>query len=124
MGLGQPRDGEQYAIYGCYYIRRTSRSSATSPARPASRRWAPRRSGPAAGGRSTSAGNVWERTLDAFAGYVDPCVDCAYLAAGSTRVVRGGCFISATTDLAPTTRFELQPAIRNNYVGFRCARAP
>jgi formylglycine-generating enzyme required for sulfatase activity len=73
-------------------------------------------------GQFDMAGEVLEWTADWYAKYVDPCVDCAYLAATSYRVTRGGDF--AHQQLSPAGRAFTAPASRLGDVGFRCARTP
>ena len=75
-------------------------------------------------GQIDMAGNLGEWTLDWFAPYEDPCVDCAQLTAQSFRSIRGGSFDQVLVDLAPWTRAGRYPAGRTGEVGFRCARAP
>jgi formylglycine-generating enzyme required for sulfatase activity len=43
---------------------------------------------------------------------------------GKHRVVRGGSWFSPAADLRSAIRNLIPPAVRLNYVGFRCARAP
>jgi formylglycine-generating enzyme required for sulfatase activity len=69
------------------------------------------------------AGSVAEWVLDRHAPYVEACVNCAALDAGSERVTRGGSFLSVTpADLAAVARAPEDPASRLPSVGFRCAR--
>ncbi|HEX6278047.1 MAG TPA: SUMF1/EgtB/PvdO family nonheme iron enzyme [Polyangiaceae bacterium] len=69
------------------------------------------------------AGSVAEWVLDWHAPFVEACVNCAALEAGSERVTRGGSFLSVTgTDLAAVARAPEDPAARFPSVGFRCAR--
>jgi formylglycine-generating enzyme required for sulfatase activity len=123
-GSADPGTANQYAIYGCYYEPSDALGQCDFTAPPGFAPVGTPTLGAGAWGQVDLAGNVWEQTLDSFAAYVDPCDDCAYLEAGAPKMVRGGSFLSGTTDLMPTARFALAPAIRNNYVGFRCARAP
>jgi sulfatase modifying factor 1 len=75
-------------------------------------------------GQLDLAGDLSEWTLDWYAPYVDPCVDCVYLTDYSYRVVRGGSFGTDTEDLAPWARDGDTPASRNSFYGARCARTP
>ena len=74
-------------------------------------------------GQLDLAGNMWQWTLDSFAAYVSPCSDCAYLAAGSYRVARGGAFDNSPGYLLPPFRGYRTPG-RYPFIGFRCARTP
>jgi len=75
-------------------------------------------------GQLDLAGELAEWTLDWYAPYVDPCVDCVYLTDFSYRVVRGGSFGTDTEDIFPTARDGDLPGSRNAFYGFRCARSP
>ena len=80
--------------------------------------------GAGAWGQLDLAGNLWEWTLDWYAPYVDPCVDCEYATPASDRSVRGGDFYLGVSYLHPSYRGSNPPSYRGNDVGFRCARAP
>jgi len=73
-------------------------------------------------GQLDMAGEVWEWNLDWYATYVDPCTDCAYLTASSSRVNRGG-FFFAGPSLFPL-RSGVTPSSRDYGYGLRCARTP
>ena len=73
-------------------------------------------------GTADLAGNVWEWVLDASGTYTNPCDDCAALA-GTTRVVRGGSFVSADQNLRAADRFQYAANSHNDNVGWRCAYA-
>ncbi|HSY39435.1 MAG TPA: SUMF1/EgtB/PvdO family nonheme iron enzyme [Polyangia bacterium] len=75
-------------------------------------------------GQLDLAGELAEWTLDWYAPYVDPCVDCVYLTDFSYRVVRGGSFGTNTEDVFPPARDGDLPGSRNAFYGFRCARSP
>lgn len=71
------------------------------------------------------AGSVWEWSLDWFATYATPCVDCANLTAAAARVVRGGGRTSGSSALPVAGRLDVAPGSHLDIVGFRCAkRAP
>jgi formylglycine-generating enzyme required for sulfatase activity len=71
------------------------------------------------------AGNVWEWTLDWYANtYPNPCVNCAYLAAGTTRTVRGGSYMGGPPYMVVSRRNGINPLNRLNHFGARCARTP
>jgi formylglycine-generating enzyme required for sulfatase activity len=75
-------------------------------------------------------GELDEWTVDWAAGYVDPCVDCAYLTPTPYGwVVRGGSYSPDSTLLSPPARSNAvvsspQQSYRAPYIGFRCARTP
>ena len=70
-----------------------------------------------------SAGNVWEWTADVGTLYrEDPVTDPEGLASGSTRIVRGGSFGDAASNLRVSNRTPNRPDRVNVNVGFRCAR--
>ena len=69
------------------------------------------------------AGNVWEWTADVGTLYrEDPVTDPEGLASGSTRIVRGGSFGDAASNLRVSNRTPNRPDRVNVNVGFRCAR--
>jgi formylglycine-generating enzyme required for sulfatase activity len=117
-----PGTQNQYAIYNCDYPVNIGGCTATSTAAFApvgtavlgAGRW----------GQLDLAGEVYEWTLDWYGGYVDPCIDCAYLTGGSTRVIRGGNVGDSTTNLLPPSRTDVPPTERYAGIGFRCARTP
>ena len=75
-------------------------------------------------GQSDLAGNVFEWTLDSFAGYVSPCTDCADLTVAPNRVARGGSFADDATYLRTADRrYQYPAASRNVVLGVRCARS-
>jgi formylglycine-generating enzyme required for sulfatase activity len=76
-------------------------------------------------GQLDLAGEMYQWNLDWYAStYVDPCTDCAYLASGSYRVIRGGYFESGQALLLASVRNETLPNYRESSNGFRCARTP
>jgi formylglycine-generating enzyme required for sulfatase activity len=118
-GATPPGTSNQYAIYGCSFNGGGAPcpSGAIAPVGTASR-------GGGLWGQLDLAGELWEWVLDWHATYVDPCVDCAYLAISTAnRVLRGGAFFDDVSTLLPTTRYSVAP---NNFanIGIRCARSP
>lgn len=77
-------------------------------------------------GQADLAGNVWEWTLDWPAlPYVVTCNNCAYTTSSSSRVLRGGSFLSdASALLAGVRRGGDSPDARHYGLGARCARTP
>jgi formylglycine-generating enzyme required for sulfatase activity len=75
-------------------------------------------------GQSDMAGNVTEWVLDFYAGYSDPCIDCADLAPSGSHVIRGGAFIDVAGTLRSSARGPFTPGTFISSVGVRCARTP
>ena len=73
-------------------------------------------------GHADLAGNVWEWTLDCYAGYHITCNDCGSLADSSDRVFRGGDFYGDILLLRSATRTYGAPWFHSDLVGARCAR--
>jgi formylglycine-generating enzyme required for sulfatase activity len=73
-------------------------------------------------GHADLAGNVFEWTLDWDAPYSASCDDCANLASGEYRVIRGGSFDGQAVCLLNSLRETSIPDGRSTGVGFRCAR--
>jgi formylglycine-generating enzyme required for sulfatase activity len=69
-------------------------------------------------------GNVRESTLDTYAQFVDPCVDCAYLSPTGGEVLRGCASDEPVTALNSAARQGNVPTGRDPGFGFRCARTP
>ena len=72
-------------------------------------------------------GNLQKWLLDYFASYINPCTDCANLAAsGSGRAPRDGNFTdkNETLLLAPYRNNGFYPENSFYTFGFRCARTP
>lgn len=74
-------------------------------------------------GQSDLGGNVGEWTLDSYAGYENPCTDCANLTVALYRVIRGGTFLSDPYFMRTTIRDSPAPELRHYIIGFRCARS-
>lgn len=73
------------------------------------------------------SGGLYEWTLDWFdpawyAGAGATCDDCANLAAGTQRAIRGGSFSHTTPTLRTVSRDDMAPSERTGSLGFRCAR--
>jgi sulfatase modifying factor 1 len=122
-GSAPPGANNAYAIYGnganeCYYptgaLAACAGLSSIAPV-----------GTPALGagvwGQLDLAGEVQQWTLDAYAPFVDPSSDGAYLGATTTRSLRGTNF---GAQLVPNLRGNIAPGRRLAWVGFRCGRAP
>jgi sulfatase modifying factor 1 len=114
-GSTAPGTGSQYAIYGLYF-----NGGQIAPVGTATL-------GAGLWGQLDMAGEVFEWNVDWLFTYVSPCTDCAYLttAPGSyPRVMRGGNFDIATSEMLPPSRNGASPTLRDDIIGFRCARTP
>ncbi len=73
------------------------------------------------------AGNAHEWVLDwYYDGYYATLIDAhdpIGSVGGSYRVLRGGSWSNAPTNLHSAQRYRYPPDLRSNYVGFRCAIA-
>jgi formylglycine-generating enzyme required for sulfatase activity len=67
---------------------------------------------------------MYEWTLDLYATYANPCIDCVDATGGYYRVIRTGSFGDDKTNLVPWYRFENVSYVRNAGFGFGCARTP
>ncbi len=118
-GTAAPGNENQYAIFGCDYpfgcgvCTGTANVADVGTASRGAARW----------GHLDMAGEVYQWSLDWYAAYIDPCVDCAYLTTASNRVIRGGYFVYDDTYLLPANRGNY-PQGRVDGVGIRCARTP
>ncbi len=125
-GSTDPGTGNQYAIYGgsdlnCYYPSGTlAPCTGVANIAPVGT--------PALGaglwGQLDLAGEVSEWTMDSYGTYVNPCMDCAYLTADSSRVIAGGYWGYGAGGIAPFIRNGVGPEGRDSGVGLRCARTP
>jgi sulfatase modifying factor 1 len=75
-------------------------------------------------GQADLAGNVREWVLDSYAAYTDPCNDCAFIAANSLPVTRGGSFEDPAMFVLTSYRPYDSPTFRDSGIGLRCARPP
>jgi formylglycine-generating enzyme required for sulfatase activity len=81
-------------------------------------------------GQADLSGNVWEWTLDWAGLYSNPCVDCAFLTAGTDRMIRGGSFVDFSNELRTGARGQVMSPPTNRLIGIfpsvgvRCARSP
>jgi len=125
-GATDPGAANLYAIYDCDYPSGSGSCTFTDVANIAP--VGTPTAGAGAWGQLDLAGNASEWNADWYANaYVNPCTDCAYLAASSERVVRGGSFDSvfhAASNLLPPFRDLGDPTLGVDSVGFRCARTP
>lgn len=119
-GATDPGTANQYAIFNCQYPNGSTNCTDVSSIAPVGT--AP--SGAGAWGQLDLAGNMWQWNADFYAPFVDPCTDCGRLTSGSSRILRGGSFRDAPPNLFPAYRNANDPGLRNDFVGFRCARSP
>ncbi len=76
-------------------------------------------------GQLDLVGNVSQWTLDGYAEYMDPCVDCANVTDVSARTSRGGYFQAPPSEIeVPYRGDEAPPSANGLGEGIRCARAP
>jgi sulfatase modifying factor 1 len=75
-------------------------------------------------GQVDLAGELAEWTLDWFAPFANPCIDCVFLTDFSYRLIRGGSFGTDTEETFAFARDGDVPSSRNAFYGFRCARGP
>jgi formylglycine-generating enzyme required for sulfatase activity len=65
-------------------------------------------------------GNVWEWCADWYGDYASsPVSDPKGPASGTSRVLRGGCWINCALNCRSAARFGVNPAPRNAIIGFR-----
>lgn len=68
-------------------------------------------------------GNIWEWVSDRYGDYAASAVtDPKGAATGTARVVRGGSWQDSARSVRSASRAGLEPNLRDNYVGFRCAQ--
>jgi formylglycine-generating enzyme required for sulfatase activity len=121
-GTACPGMGCDYAIYDCDYPNGSGACLGVTNIAPVGYA----SSGSGLWGQIDLAGEVFEWNLDWYAGYVDPCIDCAYLPTTppSYRVFRGTGFSYLGASLLPTSRNAYAATPREFDGGFRCARTP
>jgi sulfatase modifying factor 1 len=119
-GATAPGTGNQYAIYNCDYPNGSGACTDVSSIAPVGTPTL----GTGLWGQLDLAGEMWQWTADWYKpAYVDPCVDCASLTGGSSRILRGGSYLDDSSNLLPTYRNANDPQIRNDFIGVRCARS-
>jgi formylglycine-generating enzyme required for sulfatase activity len=120
-GGADPGTSDEYAIYGCNYpLGADGACTGVEDIAPVGS--AP--SGAGAWGQVDLAGDMYGWTLDAYAAFVSPCDDCAYLGSAPARAIRGGAFAYDEASLLVRARDSSAPAFRNGSIGVRCARTP
>jgi formylglycine-generating enzyme required for sulfatase activity len=120
-GNAAPGTMNEYAIYGSHYPPDSGSCAdgGTSNLAPVGTPT----EGVARWGQLDLNGNVNEWTLDTFAAYVVPCVDCVNETSGPFRLMRGGSFEDpAPVLVAPFRAYGVSSAFYE--AGVRCARAP
>ena len=114
---GATAPGPNIVVYGCYGAGTCSNMSiaAVGSKGGGNGRW----------GQGDLAGNVWEWVQDWQGTYPPTCNNCANLASGSGRMIRGGSFYSDAMTLRTLDRsYNAAPTTRDFATGARCARAP
>lgn len=124
-GTTCPGVGCQIAIYNCNYP--SGSRICTGVANIAPVGYASLGAG--AWGQLDMVGEIVQWNLDWYKDddtLVSPCTDCAYLAAASGRVMRGGIYSawSEGANLSSVRRMSGGPSGRTGMIGFRCARTP
>jgi sulfatase modifying factor 1 len=119
-GATDPGKMNQYAIYDCNYPEGAQECTGVADIAPVGTATA----GAARWGQLDLAGNQSQWLLDWYAPYVSPCDDCANASKGGSRVLRGGGYLNAASNLRPTYRDANNPTLRNDFIGIRCARSP
>jgi formylglycine-generating enzyme required for sulfatase activity len=135
-GSTDPGTGNQYAIYGCNYPSGSPGYDGSAivgicdsnepDTIPDSRNIAPvglATLGAGYWGQLDMAGDVPEWSLDLMATYVNPCIDCANMSLGTSRVTRGGAYYS-TPDFLHSANRVGDGSPNWDVQGFRCARTP
>jgi len=119
-GLTAPGADANLANYKCYYGSPSGTCSGVASIAPVGSIAA----GNGKWGQSDLAGGVYEWTQDWFGVYPATCNNCAVLASGTVRVIRGGGFLDAAAAQLVSARANNGPAIHNNFydIGARCAR--
>jgi formylglycine-generating enzyme required for sulfatase activity len=123
-GTADPGTMSLYAIYECYYERSmlgwcwgVGNIAPVGTPSLGGGKW----------GQLDLVGNLRAWTLDEYATYTDPCVDCADMvpAVPPSRATRSCNFSDGAPRLYPTVRSAQQPGVnRRMEISFRCARAP
>jgi formylglycine-generating enzyme len=119
-GSTPPQGSSRFLISGCNYPPGSDACSGVANLAPVGTatlgvgRW----------GQLDLAGSLSEWTLDWYAPYVSPCLDCVYLTDFSYRVVRGGSFGTDVDNVFASARNGDVPQSRNSFYGVRCARTP
>jgi formylglycine-generating enzyme required for sulfatase activity len=122
-GSTDPGTTNEYAIYGCLYPGGDPLDCSQTTANIAPVGTTTLGVGP--WGQLDLVGELWEWTLDWYAPFVTPCIDCADLTGGGFRVNRGGDWNDITEPLVvPNREGWDDPSLRTRYYGFRCARSP
>ena len=120
-GAADPGTSDVYAIYGCDYPLGADGECTGVE------NLAPVGSSPAGAGmwrQLNLSGDLFAWTLDGYAAFVSPCIDCAYLGSASARAIRGGGFAYDEASLLVRSRDSSAAMSRNSNIGLRCARTP
>ena len=119
-GSEDPGTASKYAIYNCDYPGPSGCTGVVNIAPVGTATL-----GAGLWGQLDMVGEEYEWTLDNYADYVDPCVDCANLTVGSGRVTRASAFWLSLPDMVPWRRNAAASSSRgsDDALGLRCARA-
>jgi sulfatase modifying factor 1 len=121
-GSHDPQRDTQYAIYDCNYP--SDDDSGICPTNPGIAPVGVATLGSGPWGQLDLVGNVFNWTLDWYAPYANPCVDCADLTPATGRVLRGDSIGGLDLKMGSTFRSVSDPSWREDSLGFRCARNP
>ncbi len=119
---GAAAPDSSYAVYECTGDGSAAGSCAVADMLPVGSR----PSGAGKYGHMDLAGSMWEWVLDGYSAYPASCDNCATIGSIPYRMVRGGAWSYAASDLAAAGRWGAawNNTARVNSLGFRCARTP
>jgi formylglycine-generating enzyme required for sulfatase activity len=122
-GWGTDSPSNQYAIYNCNYPGPNSDCTNVEAVAPVGSALL----GGGLWGQMDLSGGLFDWNLDWYTpgAFIDPCTDCFDARTTQMRTIKGGAFnTTSSTSMVPSARAGFYPALRTNYIGFRCARPP